>query len=465
MISFENDTIAAISSGLSNSGIGIVRVSGDEAIEIVNRIFRSPSGKPLTDAASHTIHYGNIISGDKVLDEVLVMLMRAPHTFTREDTVEIDCHGGIYVTQQVLKTVLAAGARAAGPGEFTQRAFLNGRIDLAQAEAVIDIINAENDFALQSAEAQLKGSISEKIRGLRAVLLEQIAYIEAALDDPEHIEMEGYGTALLSVVDSVSARIRELSDTFDDGRVMKDGIRTVILGKPNVGKSSLLNALLGQERAIVTDIAGTTRDALEEKVRLGDLILNVTDTAGIRDTDDIIEKIGVEKAKEYIKDADLILFIADASRPLSEEDTDILELIRGKKRILLLNKQDLGVVTDESSFSEYFVPSSGETHIIRMSVKEHEGIDELTETIRDMFIRGQIKSNDQIYITNERHRQLLDMAEASLSRTRDCIEAGLSEDFYTIDMMDAYADLGLIIGEAVDDDLADEIFAKFCMGK
>ena len=456
----KTETIAAISTAMNSSGIGIVRISGDEAFDIIKKIFKPVNSKDISAAASHTVHYGNIVDGDKIVDEVLVLIMRSPHTYTREDTVEIDCHGGIYVLNRVLETVLKNGARPAQPGEFTQRAFVNGRIDLSQAEAVIDVINAQNDYALKSAVGQLKGSVSEKIKSLRAVILEQVAYIEAALDDPEHIEMNGYGKELLPVLDECISETDKLIESAEDGRIIKEGIRTVILGKPNAGKSSFLNALIGQERAIVTDIAGTTRDALEESVRIKDITLNIVDTAGIRNTEDIIEKIGVDKAREYAKTADLIVFVADTSVSLSEEDFEIINLMKGKKAIVLLNKSDLESVWDAYELRRYL-----SCPFVEISAKNGKGISDFEETVRHMFYNNEINFNDQIYITNARQKNALTAANESLKAAVDTINSGLSEDFYTIDMMDAYTSLGEVIGEAIEDDLADEIFSKFCMGK
>ena len=454
------DTIAAISTAMNNSGIGIVRISGDDAFNIIKKIFRPAKDKDMACVPGYTIHYGHIVDGDNVIDEVLVMIMRAPHTFTREDTAEINCHGGMFVLNRTLELVCRSGARPAEPGEFTKRAFLNGRIDLSQAEAVIDVINAENNYALKSAVSQLSGSVSEKIRGERTVLLEQIAYIEAALDDPEHIEMEGYADTLLPILEKIRDSVGRLIATSDDGRIIKEGIKTVILGKPNVGKSSLLNALLGTERAIVTDIAGTTRDALEESLRLNDITLNVIDTAGIRETDDIIEKIGVEKAKEYAGEADLAVFVIDASKALDEDDRKIADIIRGKKAIALLNKTDIDRVTLPSDVKEIL-----DCPVIETQVINGTGMDAFAETIRDMFYSGGLNFNDQVYITNVRQKNALIEAEGSLEKAIESVKAGLPEDFFTIDMMDAYASLGSVIGEAIEDDLADEIFAKFCMGK
>ena len=457
---YNSETIAAVSTAMSNSGIGIVRISGDQALEIINKIFKPVKEKDMRNVPGYTIHYGNIVDGNEIIDEVLVMVMRAPHTYTREDTVEINCHGGMFVINKTLELVCREGARLAEPGEFTKRAFLNGRIDLSQAEAVIDVINAENSFALKSAVTQLKGSVSEKIRRQRAVLLEQIAYIEAALDDPEHIEMEGYADTLLPILKKIRNSVNKLIATADDGRLIKEGIKTVILGKPNVGKSSLLNALLGADRAIVTDIAGTTRDALEESMRLNDITLNIIDTAGIRDTEDIIEKIGVDKAKEYAEDADLIVFVVDASRPLDEDDMKIAGLIKEKKVITLLNKTDIDIKTDKKQIEELL-----SCPCILTQAKNCIGIDEFAEKVKEMFYNRDINFNDQVYITNARQKNALIEAEKSLEKAIDSVEMGMSEDFFTIDMMDAYQALGSVIGESIEDDLADEIFAKFCMGK
>ena len=457
----QTETIAAIATAMNNSGIGIIRISGEDAFSVIRKIFRPAKEKDMDTVASHTVHYGTIMDGERIVDEVLVLIMRAPHTYTREDTVEIDCHGGMYVLNKTLELVLKNGARAAEPGEFTKRAFLNGRIDLSQAEAVIDVINAENDFALKSAMTQLKGSVSEKVRKERALLLSQIAYIEAALDDPEHIEMEGYGSTLLPILSECREDIRQLLENADDGRIMKEGIRTVILGKPNVGKSSLLNALLGQERAIVTDIAGTTRDALEESLRIHDVTLNVIDTAGIRNTEDVIEKMGVDKAKEYAKEADLIVFVVDTSRPLDEDDYEILQIIRDKKVIALFNKQDLAVAADLKTLKEEL----GQIPVIETSIVENTGLDQFVSTVREMFYKKEINFNDQVFITNARQKSALAAAEDALTKAMDSINMGMSEDFFTIDMMEAYTQLGLLIGETVEDDLADEIFSRFCMGK
>lgn len=327
----QTETIAAIATALSDSGIGIVRISGDDAIEIGSRVYRSKNGcHSLKDYGSHTIHYGFIMDGEEILDEVMAAVMKAPNSYTKEDTVEINCHGGVLIVQKVLETVLRNGARLAEPGEFTKRAFLNGRIDLAKAEAVMDIIHSRNEFALKSSMKQLKGSISDCIRQMREEILYEIAFIESALDDPEHISTEGYPEKLLPKIGDLLLRCNRLIDSADDGKVLKEGINTVIVGKPNAGKSSLMNLLVGEEKAIVTDVAGTTRDVLEESIRLHGIGLNIIDTAGIRSTEDVVEKIGVERALKIASDADLILYVVDSSVALDESDEEILDLIRGK---------------------------------------------------------------------------------------------------------------------------------------
>ncbi|MFR1766493.1 MAG: tRNA uridine-5-carboxymethylaminomethyl(34) synthesis GTPase MnmE [Lachnospira sp.] len=455
------ETIAAIStSTMSNGGISIVRVSGTDAVEIVDKIFKAKNNKKLIEAKSHTVHYGNIYNGEELIDEVLAIVMKAPNTYTRENIVEIDCHGGVLVTRKVLEAVIGAGARPAEPGEFTKRAFLNGRIDLSQAEAVIDVINSRNEYALKSSVAQLDGKLSSKIREIRDIILNHVAYVEAALDDPEHFELDNYVNNIENDVDNCVDIVDNLLKTADNGRIMHDGIRTVILGKTNAGKSSLMNALAKEERAIVTDIEGTTRDVLEEQINLGGLLLNLIDTAGIRKTDDYVESIGVDKAKKYAKDADLIIFVADCTRPLDHNDEEIIELIRDKKVIVLLNKSDMKAVLEPEDIKEKINCS-----VVNISAKNHTGIDELEKAVKNMFFDGQISFNEEIYITNIRHKNLLKEALDSLYLVKDGILSGVSEDFLTIDMMNAYEKLGLIIGEEVEDDLADQIFSKFCMGK
>ena len=459
------DTIAAISTGMTNSGIGIVRISGSEALEIADRVYKGK--ETITEVLTHTIHYGHIMDGDETVDEVLVMVMRGPRTFTGEDTVEINCHGGTYVVSRVLETVLKAGARPAEPGEFTKRAFLNGKMDLSQAEAVIDVITSENEYALQSSISQLKGSVKNRIKEIREKILYHTAFNETALDDPEHISVDGYGEVLKEAAEEVIDQLKELIDSSDDGRIMKEGIQTVILGKPNAGKSSLLNILAGHDRAIVTDIEGTTRDVLEEQIRLQGLTLNIIDTAGIRQTDDIVEKMGVDKAKEYAKEADLIIYVVDASRNLDENDEKICDLIYDKRTVILLNKSDLDTVVTEEMIRERISQKGVQKQIpvIAISAKEEQGIKELENTVKAMFLKGDLSFNEEVYITNARQKNALVNARESMKKVIFSIDAGMPEDFYSIDLMDAYESLGNITGESIGEDLVNEIFSKFCMGK
>jgi len=450
----KTDTIAAIATAMSNSGIGIVRISGDEAFQIAEKIFK---GKEIED---HKIHYGYIMDCEETVDEVLVMAMRGPHSFTGEDTIEINCHGGVYVVKRVLETVIKNGARPAQPGEFTKRAFLNGKMDLSQAEAVIDIISSKNEYALKSSVSQLKGNIQKKIKEIREAILYHTAFIETALDDPEHISVDGYGEKLQITVNQLLQELEILIANADNGRLMKEGIKTVILGKPNAGKSSLLNVLVGEDRAIVTDIAGTTRDVLEETITLHGISLNIMDTAGIRNTSDIVEKIGVDKAKSYANEADLIIYVVDASRPLDENDYEIIEMIQSKKAIILLNKSDLATVVSKDMLKSYI-----EKPMLEISAKEEKGIEEFEEILKKMFFKGEISFNDEVYITNIRHKTAIQDAYESLKRVIVSIENDMPEDFYSIDLLDAYESLGSITGETIGEDLVNEIFSKFCMGK
>lgn len=472
-----NTTIAAISTAMSNSGIGIVRMSGSDSFEIADKIYKGKRDKKLSDQKSHTIHYGYIMDCEDTVDEVLVMLMRGPHSYTGEDTVEINCHGGVYIVKRILEILIKNGARPAEPGEFTKRAFLNGRIDLSQAEAVGDLIVSQNEYALQSSLHQLKGNLKEKISNIRNEIIYHTAFIETALDDPEHISVDGYGEKLKIVVDKLMNEIKVLLNTCDDGRIIKEGIQTVILGKPNAGKSSLLNVLIGEDRAIVTDIAGTTRDVLEEHINLQGISLNIMDTAGIRSTKDVVEKIGVEKAKSYADKADLILYVIDASSPLDKNDEEIFGIIQDKPSIILLNKSDLDmIVTEENVKKAYFASNLAKennfkeiekftTPIIEVSAKNNLGIEKLEEVLKNMFFEGNLSFNDEIYITNIRHKTALQDAYASLQRVIESIDSGMPEDFYSIDLLDAYESLGSITGETIGEDLVNEIFSKFCMGK
>lgn len=456
----KGDTIAAIATPLSCSGIGIIRISGEEAIMLMQRIFRKKSGNVLKQVESHRIYYGFIVDGEEKIDEVLVMVMKAPRSYTAEDTVEIDCHGGIRVMKRILELVFRSGARPAEPGEFTKRAFLNGRIDLSQAEAVMGVIHAQNDYALKASVSQISGSVSKKIRELREKILYSIAFIESALDDPEHISLDGYGKKLEGELKDIQGQMEKLIASFENGKLITEGIKTVILGKPNAGKSSLMNVLLGEERAIVTDIAGTTRDTLEEKLSLGGITLNVVDTAGIRSTEDKVEKIGVSRARQAAEEADLVIYVVDGSCPLDENDWEIMEFIREKKAIVLLNKTDLDVCVSLKELGE----KSGK-RVIPVSAKLEQGIDELEEEIRENFYGGELQFNDEIVITNLRQKTALEEALGSVLMVQKSIEDGMPEDFFSIDLMNAYEQLGLVIGEAVEDDLVNEIFGRFCMGK
>ena len=457
----KTDTIAAIATAMSNSGIGIVRISGDEALDVADRIFRPKKGsRKVSDMETHTIHYGYVTDGDEVIDEVMLLIMKAPRSYTCEDTIEIDCHGGVLVMKKILETVLKYGARPAEPGEFTKRAFLNGRIDLSQAESVIDVINAQNELALKSSVSQLQGAVLEKIKEIRAVVLHELAFIESALDDPEHVSLEGYPEQLHEIMSDAHSKVKKLLDSSDNGKMLKEGINTAIVGKPNAGKSSLLNILVGEERAIVTEIAGTTRDILQEQIQIGGIGLNVIDTAGIRDTEDIVEKIGVNKSREYIEKADLIIYVVDSSTELDENDQEIIEAIRNKKAIVLLNKSDLNAKTDASVLQTQL-----NKPILSISAKNNTGIHELETLIEEMFFSGKLSFNDEVYITNIRQKNALAEAQNSLKMVLQSIADGMPEDFFTIDMMNAYEALGTIIGESVGEDLVNEIFSKFCMGK
>ena len=457
------DTIAAIATAMSNSGIGIIRVSGNESIEIVDHVFKnSKKENSLKRYKSHTIHYGFIYDEDKILDEVMVSVFKSPHSFTTEDTVEINCHGGILVLQKILELLIKNGARLAEPGEFTKRAFLNGRIDLSEAEAVMDVISSQNEMALQSSVKQLQGSVSDKVKELRSEIIYEIAFIESALDDPEHISLDGFTERLENKIKFLSSSVDKLLSTAENGKMIREGIRTVIVGKPNAGKSSLLNLLAGEEKAIVTEIAGTTRDIIEENINLKGIHLHIIDTAGIRKSDDIVEQIGVEKAKKYTADADLVIYVLDSSVPLDQNDYDIMEMIREKKCIILFNKTDMESLVSFDDLKD----KTDDSHImIKISAKENKGIDDFEKAVEKMFFQGKIRENDEVMITNMRHKEALLEVKESLLQVKKSLDAGMPEDFYSIDLMSAYQSLGRIIGEETSEDLVNEIFSKFCMGK
>ena len=453
------DTIAAVSTAMAPGGIGIVRISGKEAFSVGDQIYRGKNGKKLSEQRANTVHYGFVEEKGERIDEVLAVILKGPHSYTGEDTVEIDCHGGVLAMKRILEAAFRAGARPAQPGEFTRRAFLNGRMDLSQAEAVMDLIQAKNEYALKNSLRQLQGSVRQEIQEIRENILYEIAYIESALDDPEHMSLDGYRERLEHTVKQQKKRIEKLIAGSGEGKFLQEGIKTVILGRPNAGKSSLLN-LAGEEKAIVTEIEGTTRDIVEEQINLRGITLRLLDTAGIRESESRVEQIGIERAKEQAKDADLILYMVDSSMPLDENDEKIMELIREKRAIVLLNKNDL-----ERKVSEKDLEGRVEAPIVSVSVRENRGIEELEDQIQELFFHGKISFNDEIYITNLRHKQALEAADSSLKLVEQSIADQMPEDFYSIDLMDAYESLGKILGESVGEDLINEIFSKFCTGK
>lgn len=458
---FQKDTIAAIATGSVNAGIGIIRISGTEAIAVADRIFRAKKqGKTVEQLPGYSALFGNVCDGDCVLDEAVCLVMRAPNSYTTEDVVEFQCHGGRIMLQRILDLVLRSGARPAEPGEFTKRAFLGGRIDAAQAESVMDMIYARNELAARSSAAQLRGTLSLRIRELREMILEHVAYIESALDDPENYSLEGYGDVLRPQIEETLVQVDRLLATAEEGKLIREGIRTVILGKPNAGKSSLLNQLLGEERAIVTEIAGTTRDTLEEDVQIQGIPLRIIDTAGIRDTVDTVEKIGVDKAKNSVTDADLVLYVVDGARPLDMDDTRIMELLEGRRVITVINKIDV-----EQTVDKMWITKRIKAPVVELSARTGEGMEELRKCLTDMFFHGTLSMNDEVYITNLRHKQALQEAADSLRQVLTGLEQQMPEDFLTIDLMAAYEQFGYILGETLNDDLANEIFSKFCMGK
>ena len=467
------DMIAAIATGMTEAGIGIIRVCGTGVFEAADRFFSARSGKKVSEFASHTMHLGNIKNTDgEIIDEVLLSVMKGPHSYTGEDTVEINCHGGIYLCQKILDIVLANGVKMAEPGEFTKRAFLNGRLDLSQAEAVMDLIASKNEFAAKNSMQQLSGAVYKKIGSLREQILHEIAYIESALDDPEHFDLSDYPQELEEKIVLFIDEIDRLIRSSENGRIRKDGIRTAILGKPNAGKSSILNMLSGHESAIVTDIAGTTRDTIEESVRIGSLQLNLIDTAGIRETEDKVEQIGVERAYAAAKEADLILYVADSSAPLTEEDAQIISEIREKRTLILYNKTDLDTVTNKKQILTLFAgegmdaaESEEKYPLVEISAKTQDGLERLQKMLEQIFVDPYTRINDEVIITNLRQKNELVQSRQSLENVQNSITMGMAEDFFSIDLMDAYRHLGYIIGEEVEDDLVEKIFSEFCMGK
>ena len=435
----KSNTIAAIATPMTNSGIGIIRISGDEALDIIEKVFKpKKKDKKIKDVKTYTAHYGHVYDESTLLDECIVLVMKGPHSYTAEDVVEINCHGGVVVMKKVLEAVFKAGATPAEPGEFTKRAFLNGRIDLSEAEAVMDLIQSKNEFAMSTSLKQLEGALGKKITEIRKQIIHSVAFIESALDDPEHYSVDGFSDELKDQVEVIINQLNEFLENADNGRILKEGIQTVIVGKPNAGKSSVLNVLLGEERAIVTDIAGTTRDTLEESIQIKGIPLNIIDTAGIRDTNDLIEKIGVDKAKDLLTKADLVLYVVDTSDLKTRS----------------IRKIDLSDLKEK-----------GFEQIVQISAKEQTGIEELYQLIQDIFFEGHVSFNDEIYLTNMRHKTEVSEALKSLAMVLQSIEDGMPEDFFSIDLLDAYEHLGFITGESVGEDLVNEIFAEFCMGK
>jgi len=455
---YDSDTIAAISTAHGTAGIGIVRMSGDKAFEIAQRIFKGK--KSFDEIKSHTINYGKIVDPEtgETLDEVLISKMKAPNTFTRENVVEINCHGGLVVLKKILELVIREGARLAEPGEFTKRAFLNGRIDLSQAEAVIDLINSKTSESSRAAVDQLEGKLSAKLKEARNMLIELIAHIEVTVDYPEHDIEEITGRKVYEEAKKVREKLVGIIRGFERGRIIREGINAAIVGRPNVGKSSLLNQLAGKNKAIVTDVPGTTRDIIEEYINIKGVPVRMIDTAGIRETQDLVEKIGVQRTEEAIKSADLVIMMIDAAEGLKEEDIDILNRIRDKKRIIILNKIDL--VESDVTFPEL----DGEK-VVEMSVKEDIGIDRLEDEIMGLFMSGDIQTNDEVLVTNVRHKNLIDKAIKSIDEACSSYESGMPLDLITIDIRNAAEYLGQITGESVGEDVMKEIFSRFCLGK
>ncbi|GAA0127040.1 tRNA uridine-5-carboxymethylaminomethyl(34) synthesis GTPase MnmE [Clostridium sp. CTA-19] len=456
----EFDTIAAVATSIGEGGVSIIRVSGDKALNIVSKIFKGKNNRKLNDIKTYTMRYGYIInSNDEHIDEVIVSYMKGPRSFTAEDVVEINCHGGVVATNRVMSEVLKVGARLAEPGEFTKRAFLNGRIDLSQAEAIIDIINAKTELSMKSALMQSEGGISKEINTLRNELLQSIAHIEATVDYPEDDLEEVTAEGAAKTLKKMLIKIDELLDSADEGKILREGLNTVIVGKPNVGKSSLLNALTKENRAIVTDVPGTTRDVIEEYINISGVPIKIVDTAGIRETEDLVEKIGVERSKEKINQADLIILILDSSRELDEEDREIISYILDKKYIVLLNKLDLDGKIKKEDLKEF-----NSNYIFEISAKTGKNIDKVRESIKDLFFKGEV-SNDDVIITNTRHKEALFRAKENIQGAIETLENTFAIDLASIDIRNAWSDLGKITGSTLEEDIIDKIFSEFCLGK
>ena len=458
---FIDDTIAAIATAPGEGGIGIIRISGEKLLQVAQSIFKSKSGKMIKDYNARTLIYGTVVDNEKVIDEVLVAYMKGPNSYTAEDVIEINCHGGFISVKKILELILSKGVRLAEAGEFTKRAFLNGRIDLSQAEAIIDVIKSKTDMAHEVAQSQLEGSLAKKIKDLRMNVTEVLAHLEVSIDFAEEdVEEITYQTLEEKALE-LRNEIKKLYDTAESGKILRDGLKTVIVGKPNVGKSSLLNSILGENRAIVTDIAGTTRDVIEEFVNIKGIPLKIVDTAGIRETEDVVEKIGVEKSRESFSTADLVIMVLDASRKLSEEDMEILGSLKNKKTIVLLNKMDLEPQIELEKIEE-FVNSED---IIKISALKHQGIEELQDKIEAMVYHGSVKNSSNLMITNSRHKDALFKAYESINDAISAIEQRMPYDFIEVDFKNIWDYLGYINGDTVREDLLDTIFANFCIGK
>ncbi|GLC30464.1 tRNA uridine-5-carboxymethylaminomethyl(34) synthesis GTPase MnmE [Clostridium omnivorum] len=457
----EFDTIAAVATSMGESGIAIIRISGNKVLDIVDSIFVGKNNRSIRDIKTYSMRYGHIIDREskEVIDEVIVSFMKGPRSFTAEDTVEINCHGGILATNRVLEEVIKAGARTAEPGEFTKRAFLNGRLDLSQAEAVIDIIRAKTELSMKSALAQSEGRLSREIKELRNKLLGVIAHIEATVDFPEEDLEETTSIITISQLKTLIGSFQALLNTASEGKILREGLDTVIVGKPNVGKSSLLNALVMEKRAIVTDIPGTTRDVIEEFINIAGVPVKIIDTAGIRETEDVIEKIGVERSKEKINEADLIILMLDASRELDDEDKEIIDYIKDRKYIVLLNKSDL-----DNKLNREDIKELNPHFVLDISARTGEGLEKLKTSIKELFFSGEVKSKD-IMITNTRHKEALIRAEESCKAALRTLETGFAIDLASIDVRNAWSSLGEITGETLEEDIIDKIFSEFCIGK
>jgi len=455
------DTIVAVATAPGEAGIGIIRISGEKSLSIINDIFVSKSKKKLSQIDDRRLIYGHIVEKETIIDEVLVAYMKAPHTYTKEDVVEINCHGGMISIRRILELLLKSGAQLAEKGEFTKRAFLNGRIDLSQAEAVIDLISSKTDKGFDVAINQLEGNLSETIQKIREKLLEIIAHLTVTIEYPdediEEITYDNLSMQLMAIINET----QQLINTAETGKIIREGLRTVIIGKPNVGKSSLLNALLKESRAIVTEVPGTTRDLIEEMIHINGIPLKIIDTAGIRETCDLVEKIGVEKTKESFNIADVIIFILDASQMLTNDDYQIMDLLQEKKAIILFNKMDLPLKADINVVTK-LLPNK---KIVKASVKKGHGIRELEDTLSEMVYTGEIKQENSLLITNVRHKNLLEKAKSFLEDSMDMIERKEALDFIEIDLKNAWETLGEIIGESITEDIIDEVFSRFCLGK